>query len=177
MKMRTTVKKSTSIFFGVQILIFITYFYSLKIFLNVEIAFLSAFLIILGSSLAYRKMVHNKVDTNQYEDERDLLDKIDDPHELYDNVNDKELNQIPVEELDLKQIVKEEKAKIKTFSLKNAKHGVRGSFSIIRIVPYVLLILGFIALKNNELLVLAYYLPSLLIGIVTGAIISKEVLA
>jgi len=168
------VKKFTSVFFGVQILIFIIYFYSLKIFLNVEIAFLSAFLIILGSSFAYRKMVHNKVNTNQYEDERDLLDKIDDPYELYDN---KESNQAPAQELDFKQIVKEEKAKIKTFSLKNAKYGLRGSSSMIRIIPYLFLILGFIALKNNGLLELTYYLPSLLIGIVTGAIISKEIFA
>lgn len=174
MKMRTTVKKSTSVFFGVQILIFIIYFYSLKIFLNVEIAFLSAFLIILGSSFAYRKMVHSKIDTNQYEDERDLLDRIDDPYELYDN---KEPNQTPAQELDFKQIVKEEKAKIKTFSLKNVKYGLRGSSSMIRIVPYLFLILGFIALKNNGLLELTYYLPSLLIGIVTGAIISKEIFA
>lgn len=171
--MRTTVKKAISIFFVVQILIFITYFYSQKIFLNIEIAFLSAFLIILGSSFAYRKMVQNKVDTKEYEDERDLLDTIDDPHELYD---DKEINNTPAEELDLKQIVKEEKAKIKTFSLKNAKHGVRGSLSVIRIVPYIVLVLGFIALKNNGLLELVYYLPSLLIGIVMGALVSKEVL-
>ncbi|HIP02362.1 MAG TPA: hypothetical protein EYG75_02490 [Campylobacterales bacterium] len=119
-------------------------------------------------------MVHNKVNTNQYEDERDLLDKIDDPYELYDN---KESNQAPAQELDFKQIVKEEKAKIKTFSLKNAKYGLRGSSSMIRIIPYLFLILGFIALKNNGLLELTYYLPSLLIGIVTGAIISKEIFA
>ena len=55
--------------------------------------------------------------------------------------------------------------------------GAKGSFSILRIVPYVLLVLGFIALKNNDLLQLEYYLPSLLIGIVTGAIVSKEILA
>ncbi|WP_418641385.1 hypothetical protein [Sulfurimonas sp. ST-27] len=167
-------KKTISIFFVVQILIFITYFYSQKIFLNIEIAFLSAFLIILGSSFSYRKMVQNKVDTKEYEDEKDLLDTIDDPHGLYE---DDSINNTPAEELDLKQIVKEEKAKIKTLSLKNAKHGFRGSVSIIRIIPYILLILGFIALKNNEVLELAYYLPSLLIGIVTGALVYKEVLA
>lgn len=171
MKMRTTVKKTISILFGIQILIFITFFYSQKIFLNIEIAFLSAFLIILGSSYAYRRLVQNKLDSNQYEDERDLLDKIDDPHELYD---DKEPNDAPAEELDLKQIVKEEKAKIKTLSPNTAKHGIKGSLSILRIVPYVMLALGFIALQNNGLLDLKYYLPSLLVGIVTGAIVSKE---
>lgn len=172
--MRITVKKTISIILGVEILIFITFFYSQKIFLNIEIAFLSALLIILGSSYAYRKMIQNKVDSEQFEDERDLLDKIDDPHELYDN---KEPSDTPVEDLDLKQIVKEEKAKIKTLSMSSAKHGVRGSLSILRIVPYVMLALGFIALQNNGLLDLKYYLPSLLVGIVTGAIVSKEVMS
>ncbi|ADN09267.1 hypothetical protein [Sulfurimonas autotrophica] len=180
-------KKAISIFFGVQILIFITYFYSQKIFLNIEIAFLSAFLIILGSSFAYRKMIHSKIDSGEYEEDRDVLDTIDDPHELYDKVNDEvregtlgydtEINDAPIEELDLKQIVKEEKAKIKTLSLKNAKHGIRGSFAIMRLVPYIFLILGFIALKNNDVLDLVYYLPALLIGIVAGSLISREVFA
>jgi len=172
--MRITVKKAIRIFFGVQILIFITYFYSQKIFLNIEVAFLSAFFIILGSSFAYRKMIHSKVDSGEYEEDRDVLDTIDDPHELYDDV---EINDAPAEELDLKQIVKEEKAKIKTLSLKNAKHGIRGSFAVMRLVPYVFLVLGFIALKNNGVLDLVYYLPALLIGIVAGSLVSREVFA
>ncbi len=172
--MRITVKKAIRIFFGVQILIFITYFYSQKIFLNIEVAFLSAFFIILGSSFAYRKMIHSKVDSGEYEEDRDVLDTIDDPHELYDDVA---INDAPAEELDLKQIVKEEKAKIKTLSLKNAKHGIRGSFAVMRLVPYVFLVLGFIALKNNGVLDLVYYLPALLIGIVAGSLVSREVFA
>ena len=165
-------KKAISIFLVVEIVIFATYFYSQKLFLNIEVAFLSAFLIILGSSFAYKKMIHSKIDSGEYEDERDVLDTIDDPHELYE-----ELNDIPAEELDLKQIVKEEKAKIKTLSLKSAKHGIRGSFAMMRLIPYLFLVLGFIALKNNNMLDLAYYLPALLIGIVVGSLVSREVLA
>ena len=169
--MRIMVKKAISIFFGIEIIIFSLAVFSQKVFLNVEVAFLSAFFIILGSSFAYKKMIHSKVDSGEYEDNRDVLDTIDDPHELYD---DTEINDAPVEELDLKQIVKEEKAKIKTLSLKNAKHGVKGSFSLIRLAAYIFLVLGFIALKNNNLLDLAYYLPSLLIGIITGSFVSRE---
>lgn len=165
-------KKAISIFLAVEIVIFATYFYSQKLFLNSEVAFLSAFLIILGSSFAYRKMIHSKIDSGEYEEDRDLLDTIDDPHELYE-----EINEAPVEELDLKQIVKEEKAKIKTLSLKNAKHGIRGSFAMMRLIPYIFLVLGFIALKNNNMLDLVYYLPALLIGIVAGSLVSREVLA
>ena len=116
-------------------------------------------------------MIDSKLESEEYEDDRDILDTIEDPYELYD---DEALNNAPAEELDLKKIVKEEKAKIKTLSLKNAKHGVKGSFSIIRLVPYAFLVLGFIALKNNNLLDLVYYLPSLFIGIVVGSIISRE---
>ena len=116
-------------------------------------------------------MVQNQVQSEEYEDKRDLLDEIEDPHELYD---DEPINDAPVEELDLKQIVKEEKAKIKTFSVNSMKHGVRGSTSLLRLVPYVFLVLGFIALENNQVLDIAIYLPSLLLGIVVGSITSKD---
>jgi hypothetical protein len=69
----------------------------------------------------------------------------------------------------------EEKAKIKTFSLSSIKHGARGSVSLFRLLPYLFLILGFIALKNNEVLDLSFYLPSLMIGIVVGYLASKEI--
>ena len=163
--------QSIKIFAVVELLIFASYFYSTALFANVQVAFLSAFFIILGSSLAYRKMVHSQVDTQAYEEKRDLLDTIEDPHELYD---DKPINDAPVEELDLKAIVKEERAKIKTFSLSSMKHGVRGSVSLLRLIPYLLLILGFIALKNNAILELKFYLPSLLLGILTASVLSKR---
>lgn len=164
-----------------------SYFYSSSAFANIQVAFVSSLLIIVGSSIAYRGMVQNQVHSETYEDERDLLDTIEDPHELYDDkVNDEvregalgyePINDAPVEELDLKAIVKEERAKIKTFSLASIKHGARGSVSLFRLVPYLFLVLGFIALKNNEVLHLGFYLPSLLIGIVVGSLVSKEITA
>jgi len=172
MKMkRIIVKKAISIFAVMQLLIVATYFISYTAFINSEVAFMSAFLIILGASLSYKRMVDSQVKSGNYEEKRDTLDVIEDPHELYD---DEPINNAPFEELDLKQIVKDEKAKIKTFSLKSAKYGARGSISAFRIVPYIFLILGFIALKNNELLSLWYYLPALTLGIVAGSIVTKE---
>jgi len=152
-------------------LVLATSLYSKTLFANTQVAFLSSLFVIVGSSFAYKKMINNKIDAEAYESERDLLDTIEDPHELYD---DTPLNETPAEELDLKAIVKEEKAKIKTFSFKSIKHGARGSVSMFRILPYIFLILGFIALKNNNLLDLSFYLPSLLIGIIAGSLISKE---
>ncbi|MBN2815919.1 MAG: hypothetical protein JXQ67_04500 [Campylobacterales bacterium] len=117
-------------------------------------------------------MILSKVESGEYEEEReDILDTIDDKYGLYD---EQVLNELPAEELDLKTIVKEEKAKIKTFSFSSMKHGLKGGFSLYRLIPYLFLILGFIALKNNALLELKFYLPALLMGIVGGAVISKR---
>lgn len=169
--MRIMVKKFISIFFISEGLVLLSFFYSTLAFANVQVAFLSSLFIILGSSYAYKKMVMHQVESQNYEEKRDLLDIIEDPHELYDG---KEINEAPAEELDLKKIVKEEKAKVKVFSLNNMKHGAKGSLSLFRIIPYLFLILGFIALKNNELLSLSFYLPALLFGIVVGSLLSKE---
>jgi len=168
--MRTMVKQSIKTILIAELLVVLSFFYSFEVYINMQVAFVSSLLVILGASFAYRKMVITQVNSGNYEEDRDLLDDIEDPHELYDNAT---INDAPAEELDLKEIVKEEKAKIKTFSMKSAKHGARGSVSLFRLVPYVFLILGFIALKNNELLNLVVYLPSLLIGIVVGSLSSK----
>ena len=172
--MRTTVLRVIRPILIAEALVLGSYFYSSLAFANIQVAFISSLLIIVGSSIAYRSMVQGQVEADTYEDKRDLLDEIEDPHELYD---DEPINDAPVEELDLKAIVKEERAKIKTFSLSSIKHGARGSVSLFRLVPYLFLVLGFIALKNNEILHLGFYLPSLLIGIVVGSLVSKEITA
>ena len=172
--MRITVKKAISLFFIIQLIIFASYLYSPAIFANIEVAFLSALFIIIGASYAYKRMVLAKAASGEYVEDRDLLDKIEDPHELYDG---KEINDAPPEELDLKAIVKEEKAKVKVLSVKNMKHGIKGSLSLFRLIPYLFLILGFIALKNNDILDLWIYLPSLFVGILSGSFIAKELFA
>ena len=156
----------------VQILIFATYFISNSFYANLQVASLSSFFIILGSVYAYKKMIESQVEIKSYEVDRDALDIIDDPHGLYDETP---LNETPAEDLDLKQIVKEEKAKIKTFSLSAMKEGGSAGFSVYRLVPYLFLVLGFIALKNNDILDISIYLPSLLVGIIVGYISSKEI--
>ncbi|MBD3797086.1 MAG: hypothetical protein IE887_04975 [Campylobacterales bacterium] len=119
-------------------------------------------------------MVNKDLASGKYEEKRDLLDEIDDKYELYD---DEPINDAPPEELDLKAIVKEERAKIKTFSLSSMKYGTKGGFSLFRLLPYIFLILGFIVLQNNEILNLAFYLPALALGIVIASLISKETIA
>lgn len=171
MTMRIMVKKSIRLITVAELLIIASSFISFSFFMNLQIAFLSSLFIILGSSYAYRKMVDTQVTSDMVEEKRDILDEIEDPYELYEEDS---INYAPVEELDLRAIVKEEKKKIKTFSLNSMKHGVKGSTSLFRLVPYVFLVLGFIALKNNDLLDIAVYLPSLLVGIVVGSVSGKE---
>ena len=154
-----------------QFLIFTTYLISSEFYANLQVAFLSSFFIIVGSFYAYNKMIKSQVVSKSYETDRDVLDILDDPHGLYDETP---LNDAPAEELDLKEIVKEEKAKIKTFSLSAMKEGGSAGFSVYRLVPYVFLVLGFIALENNNILQISVYLPSLLVGIIVGYISSKE---
>jgi len=165
------VKKAISTILIFQGVIFITLLVSFTLYINLQIAFLSSFFIILGSIYSYKKMVNKQVDINFVDAKRDILDEIEDPHELYE---DYEINNTPAEELNLKEIVKEEKAKIKTFSLSSIKHGAKGSTSLFRLLPYLFLVLGFIALKNNELLNIAIYLPSLLVGIIAGSLSGKS---
>ena len=167
-----TVKRSIKILIISELIVLLTSFISFNIYINIQVAFLSSLFVILGSSFAYKKMINNQVDSKMVEEKRDLLDEIEDPYELYD---DEPINDAPVEELDLKEIVKEERAKIKTFSIDSMKHGARGSVSAFRVVPYIFLVLGFIALKNNELLDIAVYLPSLLGGIIVGSVTSKGI--
>ena len=164
-------KQSIKLITIVELLIIASSIFSFSFYINLQIAYLSSLFIILGSSYAYRKMVNNQVASDMIEEQKDILDEIEDPHELYE---EDFINYAPVEELDLKAIVKEEKKKIKTLSLNSMKKGIKGSTSVFRLVPYVFLVLGFIALKNNELLDIAIYLPSLLVGIVVGSVSGKE---
>ncbi|EQB34477.1 hypothetical protein M947_10750 [Sulfurimonas hongkongensis] len=164
-------KRSIRLIVASELIILLTYFISLEFYLNLQVAFLSSFFVILGSSYAYKKMIIKDGASDMFEGKRELLEVIEDPHELYE---ENDINDAPFEELDLKAIVKEEKKKIKTFSLASMKKGAKGSTSAFRLLPYLFLVLGFIALANNEMLNLAIYLPSLLVGIVVGYLLSKE---
>jgi len=169
--MMTKIQKAIS-YIGLGELVALSSFsYSYVVYMNVQMAYLSSLFVILGSSYAYKSMVGKKIDANEFKDERDFLDEIEDPHGLYDN---QEINTAVEEDLDLKAIVKEERAKIKTFNKESVKQGIKGASSFFRLVPYAVLILGFIALKNNGLLDIATYLPSLLLGIIIGSISAKE---
>ena len=169
----TMVKKFIKIFLIFELPIVALYLFSPALFANVEVAFLSSFFVVLASSYAHKRMVLSKVAAGEYEEERELLDKIEDPHGLYDTP----INDAPPEELNLREIVKEEKKKVKPMNAKNIKYGLRGGLSPWRLGAYFFLVLGFIALNNNHILELIYYLPALLVGIIAGSLGAKELFA
>ena len=102
--------------------------------------------------------------------ERDKIDEIDDPFDLYSDYE-------PVKEEDLtpekiKEIINDEKSKLKKNSIKNAIFSASGFLSLYRILGYAILIFGFFALNNNQI-----FMPiSFIIGLSVvpfGVLISK----
>lgn len=168
--MRTTVKKTISIFLVAELITLATTMVSYKFFLNAQIAFLSAFLIIIGSMFSYKRLVDKRVETGVYSDDnRDELDKIDDPYDLYD-----ENEEVKLESEDIKAVIKEERKRLKANSFKNTKIASGATISVFRIIPYVFLVFGFIGLQNNQNLMIFPYLLFLSIGVVVGFFTGKK---
>lgn len=170
-KTMTIPKKTISLFTAAEIFTLLSAMVSFSFFINLQVAFLSSFFIIVGSAYAYKRMVKNEVSAQNIDEKRDFFDELEDPYELYDETP---INNTSFEDLDLKAIVKEEKKKIKIFNFQDIKKGGKAGVSLFRLIPYLFLVLGFIALKNNELLDIPIYLSSLLVGIIIGYMASKD---
>lgn len=170
-KMMTIHKKTIKFLLALELSILLGAFFSFAFFINLQVAFLSSFFVIAGSAYAYQRMVKMQAELESGDAKREFLDEVEDPYELYDETP---INDASAEELDLRAIVKEEKKKIKIFNFQDIKKGSRASVSLFRLVPYLFLIVGFIALQNNGVLDIAIYLPSLLLGIIAGYVVSKE---
>lgn len=146
-------------------------------FLNTQVAFISSLFIVIASFLSYKKNIQNRLSnldlskTNQFED-RDKIDEIDDPYDLYS-----EYEEIPESELTpekIKEIINDEKSKVKRNSLKNTFFSVSGFLSIYRVLGYGILIFGFFALNNNKIFLPIAFIVGL--GIVPiGVLFSKLV--
>ncbi len=123
--------------------------------LNTQIAFISTLLISISSFLSYRKNIKNRISNldlsneQSIKEDRDKIDEIDDPFDLYS-----EYEEIKEEDLNpekIKEILKEEKAKLKNNYFKNTIFSASGFLSIYRILSYAFLIFGFFALNNNHI--------------------------
>ena len=88
-----------------------------------------------------------------------MIDAIDDKFDLYGEINENELS-----DEDVQEIIKEERKKQNTKdSLTNTMKSLRSATSIYRIMGYVLLVIGFFFLNNNQLLIPIAYLLGFLI--------------
>jgi len=166
----TTLRSTISPFLIVHIALYGLLAVSKAAFLNAQIAFVSAFLILLGSMYSYRKLVQRNLENSAAVHQDDLVEKIDDPYDLYG-----ENDEVTDEEKPLKEVIKEEKARLKAnkATVRNVSKSTPALLSIYRLVPYGVLVLGFIALKNNNMLLLGYFLPGLAVGIGAGFMSGK----
>lgn len=143
---------------------------SFELFINAEVAFFSSLSVMLGSMYSYYRLVNTRLQ-NEGAPNEELLEKIDDPYDLYDEAPAPE----PDAEVDIKALIKEEKKRLRANTGKNVKSAAPAMVSLYRLIPYLLLVLGFIGLKNNGALALWPYLLGLGAGIIAGFFIGKGV--
>ena len=127
--------------------------------INSQIAFIASSLVVLASMLSYQNMVRGRLALDMVpEDNRDTLDKLEDPYDLYDE-EQKSSN----EEKTLVEIVKEERKKLKKSkrSFWEATKDSKASLSFYRLGAYALLVLGFFYLNSNQLLEITPFLIAL----------------
>ena len=145
--------------------------------LNLQIAFFSSLFVTLASFLSYKKNIQNRLenfdkDAISSSEERDKIDEIDDPYDLYT-----QYKEIPEDELTtekIKEIINDEKSKVKRNSFKNTIFSASGFLSIYRILGYGILIFGFFALNNNKVFLPIAFIIGL--GIVPLGILFSKLL-
>jgi len=136
--------------------------------INTQIGFITSSLVMFGSILSYRSMVYARLNVGAIsDDERDTLDKLEDPYNLYDE--EKVKND---EDKTLVEVVKEERENLKKNrrSFLETTKDSKAAFSFYRLGAYMLLIFGFFYLNNNKILDIPSYLFSLFIPPVIIAI-------
>lgn len=147
-------------------------FFGFDVVLNLQVAFFSSFFIVLGSFFGYRKNILKQSEeySIKSENERDTIDAIDDKFDLYGEINENELS-----DEEVKEIIKEERKKqnIKD-SLTNTMKSFSSATSIYRISGYVLLVIGFFFLNNNQLLIPIAYLLGFLIVPIMALIVNLK---
>lgn len=137
------------------------------IYANFIVAMFTSMAIVMGSLYSYRNMIMKRVEHTDPEDSKDVIDMMDDPYDLYEEEREQEIT-------DIKQMIKEEKARQKTNIIKNTTQNSSAWVSVYRLIPYAILILGFIALENNHALEVLPYMVGLAAGIPMGYLIARS---
>lgn len=134
-------------------------FFDIKVLWNMQIGFISASLVLIGSMISYRRMVNTSVDNNvvMMDDTKDVIDKLEDPYDLYSE------EVVEEEEKDLVETVKEERKRLKENkrTLSQTIKESKAAFSFYRLGSYAVLVLGFLYLNRQGLLDIPSYIVAL----------------
>lgn len=124
-------------------LILILYCLSLKNYiflLNSQVAIIASLAVTFGSFLGYKSLVIKK-SKEQILDDKDYIDRLEDPYDLYSKDESK----------DPKELLKKEKKRIKKENLKNFLLTSSGFFSFYRLFGYLILIVSVLMLIDKGL--------------------------
>jgi len=130
-------------------------FISKEALISYIVAFLTSSIVVLASFKNYKNMVLKRLDTldsvNEVEN-KDVIDKLEDPYGLY---NEDE----PIEDI---KTLKAELKKHKRSTKEIAKDSL-SAFAPLRIFAYIILVVGFFYLLNSNSLDLKFYIPTLIV--------------
>jgi len=170
----SNIKKFIYIFLAIDmILIGFTLFSDIFLvsFASSQIAFVSSLFITIGSYIGYQKNINLRLQNYQSQ-ERDTIDDIDDPFDLYNEEKNQKENQKDIDNIDIKDIIQEEKNNLQKNSFQNLFKSLSGFSSLYRLAGYVFLVLGFFYLVNNGLFNYLWYLIGVSVSPI-GIILSK----
>ncbi len=142
-----------------------------KWLINTQIAFFSSLFVTISSFLSYKRVVQKRLESGAFE-ERDEIEKIEDRFDLYSEAKSASTTD-NLSTNEIKEIIKEEKAK-QTGLKKSGENLIKsagGLFNPLRVISYVILVLGFLYLVNNHYLKIVPYLLGFL-AVPFGALIS-----
>jgi len=166
--MMKTIISPFFIFIGFQLFFIALFFNDIVAIKNIEFAYFSALFIIVGAFLSYKKTIKKGVENfNMSEDldnDLDTIDALEDPFDLYSK---------DIKEKDIPEVLKEEKAKNKKETLKNMQYSLPTFVSMYRLIPYSLLILGFLYLVNKDEFRAIIFIIGLTTGIVQSFFLIK----
>ncbi len=157
-----------------SILIMISLYQGGTWLINSQLSFLSSALVTLASYFSYKRLIEKRIalEAESYDD-RDEMDKIDDPYDLYSE------EIVEDESKDFKEVIKEERAKVTSIKQTgvNLAKTAAGAFSPFRLGSYLFLFMAFLYLVNNHLFSIWAYVSGLFVvpfGVLLYALIGRK---
>jgi len=145
---------------------------------NTQVAYFTSAVVMGASMFSYARMVQGRLESGAIPDmdDRDMIDKMEDPYGLYDDSLQADEE---VSSADIKEAIKEEKQRMKEQrrTPMQALRDSRAAMSIYRLGAYGALLFGFFYLRGNHLLEIMPYLIGLglpMVVIVVSLMMRKE---